>query len=72
MAKKHGLGKSLFARFQEFVNRSASEDARLKIRLQVQYRMHPDICRWPAKFYYGSNMLIPESQECQTPLHPYM
>ena len=70
MAKDYGLGKSLFARLQ-----SCFEDAVRNpvLFLDTQYRMHPDICLWPNRYFYNGRLQsapnMAEQRGC--PLVPY-
>jgi senataxin len=70
VAKDYGLGKSLFARLQ-----SCFEDAVRNpvLFLDTQYRMHPDICLWPNRYFYNGRLQsapnMAEQRGC--PLVPY-
>ncbi|KAE8740877.1 hypothetical protein FOCC_FOCC013590 [Frankliniella occidentalis] len=54
VAREKGLGTSLFARLQKIFPQAPQ-------LLDTQYRMHPEILRWPNKFFYNRRLKTPES-----------
>lgn len=70
-ANELGLSKSLFDRIQSsFVK---PEDSPV-FRLTRQYRMHPDICTWPNRFFYAGRLQTDDVTTAiadQFPLRPY-
>ncbi|CAK8694336.1 unnamed protein product [Clavelina lepadiformis] len=51
-AKRGGLDKSLFERLSKHA-----------LKLTRQYRMHPDICEFPSKKFYGGGLITDQSVE---------
>jgi senataxin len=70
VAKDNGLGKSLFARLQTCFEDSIQNPVQF---LDVQYRMHPEICLWPNRFFYSGRLRSAPSlaQQRVCPLLPY-
>lgn len=70
VAKDNGLGKSLFARLQTCFEDSVQNPVQF---LDVQYRMHPEICLWPNRFFYSGRLHSAPSlaQQRVCPLLPY-
>ena len=68
MAKEYGLGKSLFARLQECFEDTVKNPVQF---LETQYRMHPEICHWPNKFFYSGRLRTAPSVSRKSPLVPY-
>ncbi|XP_014085144.3 uncharacterized protein Setx [Bactrocera oleae] len=86
-ASDFGLGTSLFTRIQRCIesvtlktvvkadkasNVSSLECTDIIFSLQTQYRMHPEICKWPNSYFY-KNELIDDAKTHQfkTPLKPF-
>uniref|UniRef100_A0A0K8U466 Putative ATP-dependent helicase C29A10.10c n=1 Tax=Bactrocera latifrons TaxID=174628 RepID=A0A0K8U466_BACLA len=86
-ASDFGLGTSLFTRIQRCIesvtlktvanadkgkNVSSLESTDIIFSLQTQYRMHPEICKWPNSYFY-KNELIDDAKTHQfkTPLKPF-
>lgn len=58
-ARRHGLGSSLMERLEQiFLSSAPSSPCRRVFRLSIQYRMHEQICRWPASRFYGQGALL--------------
>ncbi|KDR21193.1 uncharacterized protein LOC110828310 [Zootermopsis nevadensis] len=70
MAKENGLGKSLFARLQTCFEDTVKNPVQF---LRIQYRMHPDICLWPNRFFYNGRLISAPNlaQQRVCPLVPY-
>jgi senataxin len=70
VAKDHGLGKSLFARLQSCFEDTVRNPV---LFLNTQYRMHPEICLWPSRYFYcGRLQSAPNmAQQRGCPLVPY-
>ncbi|KAK3926941.1 Helicase sen1 [Frankliniella fusca] len=54
VAREKGLGTSLFARLQEIFPQAPQ-------LLDTQYRMHPEILRWPNEYFYKGLLKTPDS-----------
>lgn len=54
VARDRGLGTSLFARLQNTVPHAVQ-------LLDTQYRMHPEILRWPNKYFYNRRLKTPDA-----------
>lgn len=69
----NGFGRSLFERFELFFNESC-HDVNPIMRLDTQYRMHPQICHFPnISFYMGKLLTNPEVQlRSESILNPYL
>ncbi|XP_037087467.1 helicase sen1-like [Pollicipes pollicipes] len=53
-AQQYGLARPLLKRlYQLFL---ASKETSPVVMLTDQYRMQPDICRWPARYFYGDRL----------------
>ncbi|PNF31614.1 hypothetical protein B7P43_G17187 [Cryptotermes secundus] len=70
VAKDNGLGKSLFARIETCFEDSMQKPVQF---LDVQYRMHPEICLWPNRFFYNGRLHSAPNlaQQRVCPLLPY-
>ncbi|XP_034250544.1 probable helicase senataxin [Thrips palmi] len=53
IARDKGLSTSLFARLQNVVPKAVQ-------MLDMQYRMHPEILKWPNKYFYHRRLKSPE------------
>ncbi|KAI6654360.1 helicase senataxin-like [Oopsacas minuta] len=51
----NGYGRSLFERFHLFFNEDCDYDNPI-MRLDTQYRMHPEICHFPNKTFYQGQL----------------
>ena len=51
----NGFGRSLFERFDQFFNQDSNNEDPV-IRLDTQYRMHPEICYFPNKTFYRGEL----------------
>lgn len=65
-----GLSQPLFKRIQDsFVGTVEKSPV---LRLTKQYRMHPEICYWPSKFFYNGSLTTDETVNFDSfPLNPY-
>ncbi|XP_017464921.1 PREDICTED: helicase SEN1 isoform X2 [Rhagoletis zephyria] len=87
-ASDFGLGTSLFTRIQrciESVNLKnaangltdeekifLSDSNDIIFSLQTQYRMHPEICKWPNSYFYKNELIDdPKTHQFKTPLKPF-
>lgn len=78
-----GLGTSMFTRIQNCLDNlpstaSASSTSGLITKdhiicgLQTQYRMNPEICRWPNQYFYRNELINGRiTMEYKTPLMPF-
>lgn len=58
-AQEFGYDQSMMARFYKLLEKNVKDNTigRLPIvQLTVQYRMHPDICLFPANYIYNRNL----------------
>lgn len=66
-----GLNRSLFDRIQ----RAFEQPLQCPVyRLCRQYRMHPDICDWPNRYFYDGRLVtdaVAVDAAAQCPLRPY-
>ncbi|XP_017883205.1 uncharacterized protein LOC108626822 [Ceratina calcarata] len=67
-AKKFGLGRSLFSRVQSAFDVYPDNPV---IMLNTQYRMQPDICCWPNKFFYGGKLVNGVECDDKFPFYSY-
>ncbi|KAH8270004.1 hypothetical protein KR018_002132 [Drosophila ironensis] len=72
-----GLGNSMFDRIQralqkELDNPGSHQFMTTKMfKLSMQYRMQPEICKWPNKYFYEDQLVNATCTERQAPLIPY-
>ncbi|XP_071451629.1 probable helicase senataxin isoform X2 [Hetaerina americana] len=75
VAKQNGLQTSLFERLWSVLSlRGAPDDSSPLVVLNVQYRMHPEICHWPNIHVYQGILKTPDDlvMERQSPFLPYV
>ncbi|XP_017053393.1 uncharacterized protein LOC108096355 [Drosophila ficusphila] len=77
-ATEYGLSNSMFDRIQRSLDKQldmpgGNQFVHTKIfKLSVQYRMHPEICRWPNKYFYEDQLVNGNGTErLASPLIPY-
>ncbi|EDW76713.2 uncharacterized protein Dwil_GK19858 [Drosophila willistoni] len=78
-AQDFGLANSMFDRVQRCLNDQldkpgSSHLVHTKIfKLSMQYRMHPEICRWPNRYFYEDQLVDSPCalRRTQSPLIPY-
>ncbi|XP_023293655.2 uncharacterized protein LOC111676883 [Lucilia cuprina] len=83
-ANELGLGTSMFTRIQQCLDNIPSASAKVANQpvttpnniicsLQTQYRMHPEICRWPNQYFYRNELINGKStiDFTKTPLVPF-
>ncbi|UJR26954.1 hypothetical protein I4U23_008261 [Adineta vaga] len=58
--KTYGLSQSLYGRLYSFFNKYPNSPITM---LDTQYRMHPDICRFPSEYFYDNQLLTDQSVE---------
>ncbi|XP_049957328.1 uncharacterized protein LOC126473983 [Schistocerca serialis cubense] len=70
-AKKLGLGQSMFARLRSCFE---SQEKTAVQMLNVQYRMHPEICLWPNQYFYMNQLENSPgiAERRRSPLLPYV
>ncbi|XP_044313913.1 probable helicase senataxin [Drosophila rhopaloa] len=73
-----GLSNSMFDRIQRSLQKQldkpgGNQFVHTKLfKLSMQYRMHPEICRWPNKYFYEDQLVNAEcTQRFTSPLIPY-
>ncbi|KAH8363823.1 hypothetical protein KR200_004658 [Drosophila serrata] len=74
-----GLGNSMFDRIQKSLMKHLNLDqpggnrlVHTKLfKLSMQYRMHPEICRWPNKYFYEDQLVSADITTKPSPLIPY-
>lgn len=71
-----GLGNSMFTRIQRCLEnihvKEGSILPNVVCSLQTQYRMHPEICRWPNLYFYKNELInAPITQKLKSPLSPF-
>merc|ERR1711871_1597974 len=64
-AEQYGLGVSLFERLA-LKEESTDRNSRVSL-LAIQYRMHPDISKWPCQFFYAGKVVDDESVHRRPP-----
>ena len=52
-AKELSYGESMFKRLFKFFDGQPDQEKNPVLKLRVQYRMHPDIVKWPNHYFYG-------------------
>ncbi|XP_017011857.3 uncharacterized protein Setx [Drosophila takahashii] len=74
----YGLSNSMFDRVQRSLQKQldkpgGNQFVHTKIfKLSMQYRMHPEICRWPNKYFYEDQLVNAEcTARFASPLIPY-
>ncbi|XP_017074121.1 probable helicase senataxin [Drosophila eugracilis] len=77
-ATDFGLSNSMFHRIQRSLQKQldmpgGNQFVHTKIfKLSMQYRMHPEICRWPNKYFYEDHLINAEcTGRLSTPFIPY-
>ncbi|BFF99601.1 uncharacterized protein DMAD_07460 [Drosophila madeirensis] len=79
-AVEFGLARSMFDRIQRSLERQQADDpfGHLSVhtklfKLTTQYRMHPEICKWPNRYFYDAQLVNEVGLEGKlaTPLIPY-
>ncbi|XP_017016613.1 uncharacterized protein [Drosophila kikkawai] len=74
-----GLGNSMFDRIQKSLVKQLNMDlpggnqlVHTKLfKLSLQYRMHPEICRWPNKYFYDDQLVSADLTSKPSTLIPY-
>ncbi|XP_049547095.1 uncharacterized protein LOC125958039 isoform X2 [Anopheles darlingi] len=69
-----GLRQSLFARIYRCYSVSGIREVGVK-ELITQYRMHPDICKWPNEYFYNGTLIsdpLTTAMYRNLPLIPYL
>ncbi|XP_034102376.1 uncharacterized protein LOC117566876 [Drosophila albomicans] len=73
-----GLGNSMFDRIQRNLTHHLSKSgknhlAHTKVfKLSMQYRMHPEICRWPNSYFYHDQLVNADAtKQLLSPIIPY-
>ncbi|XP_050095918.1 uncharacterized protein LOC126577913 [Anopheles aquasalis] len=69
-----GFRQSLFARIYRCYSVSGAKRAGVK-ELVIQYRMHPDICKWPNEYFYNGALIsdpITTALYRKQPVIPYL
>ncbi|KAJ9575926.1 hypothetical protein L9F63_007238, partial [Diploptera punctata] len=67
--KKHRCMRSLCARLQECFENFVKNPVHF---LDTQYRMHPEICHWPNRYFYNNKLrTAPCAINWKSPLIPY-
>lgn len=69
-AQEFDFGRSLFERF--FVHFDRYSPTSPIAMLTTQYRMHPDICRFPSKQFYDNRLICATKTNLLYPLKPYI
>ncbi|KAH8320201.1 hypothetical protein KR067_003106 [Drosophila pandora] len=76
-AIEYGLSNSMFDRIQRSLQKQlespgSNQFIHTKLfKLSVQYRMHPEICRWPNKYFYEDQLVSAPCTEKSAALIPY-
>ncbi|KAH8256274.1 hypothetical protein KR026_012193 [Drosophila bipectinata] len=76
-AIEYGLSNSMFDRIQRSLEKQlespgSNQFIHTKLfKLSVQYRMHPEICRWPNKYFYEDQLVSAPCTEKREALIPY-
>jgi len=61
VSKERRFDQSLFNRFFSYLPFNPDSNRASVLMLNTQYRMHPDICHWPSKFFYANLLLTTET-----------
>ncbi|XP_055374118.1 uncharacterized protein LOC129607268 [Condylostylus longicornis] len=68
LSKAYNFGKSYFTRAKEVIGM----ENRFIMSLKIQYRMHPEICKWPNSYFYRNRLMNDDITTSFTPiLKPY-
>uniref|UniRef100_A0A1A9WQL6 FHA domain-containing protein n=1 Tax=Glossina brevipalpis TaxID=37001 RepID=A0A1A9WQL6_9MUSC len=73
-----GLSTSMFTRIQNCLDGAVNATNLINYNcivscLNVQYRMHPEICKWPNLYFYKKNLIDGSStRKLQTPLKSFV
>ncbi|XP_034480977.1 uncharacterized protein LOC117786729 [Drosophila innubila] len=77
-AIEFGLGNSMFDRIQrnlkqQLLKEKGNSFVHTKVyKLSMQYRMHPEICRWPNNYFYEGELVNANcTQYLTSPIIPY-
>ena len=72
IASKFGFGRSLFERFYKYLQSKPTLN-QFYIMLNIQYRMHSEICSFPSRLFYNNRLQTDKKADHrQFPLIPYM
>ncbi|XP_014788970.2 uncharacterized protein LOC106882716 [Octopus bimaculoides] len=72
LALEYNYGQSLFERLCKHYK---YKDKNSVIMLNVQYRMHPDICKFPNRYIYNNQLItdsVLEARSSNIPVVPYL
>jgi senataxin len=71
-ASKYGFGRSLFERFYQYLQTKPGFN-QFYIMLNIQYRMHKEICALPSRLFYKNRLLTDNKpNQRRFPLVPYL
>ncbi|KAL7731473.1 hypothetical protein ACLKA6_017290 [Drosophila palustris] len=72
-ALEFGLGNSMFDRIQRNLKQQLHHSVHTKVfKLSMQYRMHPEICRWPNNYFYDGDLVNGDgTHNLSSPILPY-
>ncbi|KAM8711024.1 hypothetical protein ACLKA7_017623 [Drosophila subpalustris] len=72
-ALEFGLGNSMFDRIQRNLKQKLNHSVHTKVfKLSMQYRMHPEICRWPNTYFYDGDLVNGDgTHNLSSPILPY-
>lgn len=75
MCRQMNFSRSLFNRIIDSYGAAGSIHTSYYPTLNIQYRMHPEICYWPNKQFYAQKMMPSEVSmklgDCKFRLQPY-
>jgi senataxin len=71
-ASKLSLGRSFFRRFQEVLKSNQTDTDMHGFFLDTQYRMHPEICRFPSHYVYDGKLKTDTSMQIDSDLNPFI